>query len=248
MMQLSSKVSFERLCMGRSTGFACDDRNMIKPLNPNNYDEVVFKIITKCDSSLLLLESSSNSLVKFSIDLVSLDPHQEHSDDDDSVPKKWSFNFFSSPNNNKAPKKLKTNVDMVDIIESAWTDLEQGGSHGMSVIGLLGPDSMPNNECRTKYTLGQFVNHVIHSVEAHYMFHKPNLIFVPGSFGSEPSIREDSRTYDKGFAVILTWSYKKAPSGKIIKLFIKQLTIVFQFYIIWEKYSLRCTPLQIIIT
>ena len=205
--------TFEQLCVRKISGFAYNDKLLVKPYNPENYDEVIFKIISKIDTSLLILESNMGSVQQFSIDVVSLDPEDDSSDTKSRG--NWSLNFWSSPSN-KRSKRSKKDMEPVEIFEEAWKEIESLGCHGMHVISILSPDSLPKNNCRKKYTLGQFVNHVIHSLEAYFMFHKPNLSFSPNLVNeSGLKVQEYSSFYNRGFALTMTWQFAEKPTGKL---------------------------------
>lgn len=64
--------TFEQLCVRKEIGFSFDLNTMFMPCDPSNYDDVVFKIISKIDTSLLLLDTHGVEVEKFTIIAIPL--------------------------------------------------------------------------------------------------------------------------------------------------------------------------------
>ncbi|KAK7070506.1 hypothetical protein SK128_006353 [Halocaridina rubra] len=66
---MSGKLSFEQLCAG-GTGYACDERSMVKLSETESFDDIKFKLVTKCETNLLFLRSPSATVSHFTLDVV----------------------------------------------------------------------------------------------------------------------------------------------------------------------------------
>lgn len=185
---MADQLTFEQMCVRKQTGYICDAKSLVNLKDPLSYDDVIFKVTTKCETSLLLMKSHHGNLDYFGVDILpivdSRSPFQE-----DSL----------------------RNSDISKVRET-WEVLHDEGYHGTMAVGKIDINSMPKNECRTLHQLPQFVNSLIHSLEAYFMFQKPNKAFLPNALNLWEPVENDQT---ERFLVILAWKFLKHPSVSV---------------------------------
>ncbi|XP_076058282.1 uncharacterized protein LOC143035291 [Oratosquilla oratoria] len=192
---MAEKVTFEQLCVRPQKGYVLEEKAMLKFSSPNSFDDVVFKITSKCDTGKVLLSSHQGALAKFTVDIVPV------------------YGDTTKKAKTSSRGKRLDQEDSSPIEESvvhAWEVCKSKGFHGLHVITCLEPSSMPDNGCRTNYSLSQFVNSVIHSIEAYYMFQRPDSRFYPDTvhlWNPADATVSEARSY----CVVLVWKFEGDP-------------------------------------
>lgn len=176
---MSKFKSFEQLIVRKEVGFVCDDTSMVSLSSQGTFDGAVFKLITKCETCLVLL-SGHNEVDEFTIDVVVLENLQ----------------------------KGRGSVDDGECLAQAWQMCEAKGYHGLLAIAKVDGSSMPNNGCKSKYPLSQFVNYLIHGMESYFMFQKPSRLFGL-------NVLDIWQTYKQAMEncfIVMAWKYKEDPT------------------------------------
>ncbi|KAG7167855.1 uncharacterized protein LOC121868030 isoform X2 [Homarus americanus] len=185
-------ASFEKLVVRREIGYVCDESAMVNLTTQGTYDGAMFKLITKCETSMLIL-SGHHSVDQFTVDVVVRD----------------------SPNKGQGASKGRSRVlpsvadlDRIETLADAWQKCEAEGLHGLQVVALIDKSCMPDNGCQEKYTLAQFVNSIIHGIEAYFMFQKPNPFFVLNAANLWQAFEELRM---ESCYLIMAWKMKEDP-------------------------------------
>ncbi|CAL4098597.1 unnamed protein product, partial [Meganyctiphanes norvegica] len=145
----------------------------------------LFQLTTKCETSMLLMSSHNSKLDQFGIDILPL------------VDSRSPF-----------PDGAISNNDLSKVRET-WEVIEEEGYHGLMTVGKIDVNSLPKNDCRILHQLPQFVNSLIHSLEAYFMFQKPNKAFLPNALNLWEPVENDQTVR---FLVLLAWKFDKHPS------------------------------------
>lgn len=156
-----------------------------------SFDDAVFKHITKCETSMLLL-SSHNSVQQFTFDVVVGDG-------------KESGRGRGRPSGGLSDTRPTSNVTMAQ----AWLRCEDKGFHGMQALSLINASCMPNNGCRERYSVAQYVNSLIHSIEAYFMFQKPSCLFCVNAVDLWQTFEE--LELDTCY-IVMVWKFKNDPN------------------------------------
>ncbi|XP_068243558.1 uncharacterized protein [Palaemon carinicauda] len=176
---MSKKTSFEHLCSGK-TGYSCDESSMARLTKEETWNDLVFKLVTKCETNMIFLPSPTCTVSEFTLDVI--------------------------PNFSNAS------------LTSTWKACEGQGFDGMNVLGILDANNMP--EASTKrYSFGQFINYIVHALEAHFMFQKDYPLFNVNALG----LWKDSTWWANGgeaglksCAVVLVWKFNRKPIEDVL--------------------------------
>lgn len=172
---MSRKTTFEQLCSGVS-GYSCDESSMARLTKEESFNDMVFKVITKCETNLIFLPSPTSTIKLFTLDIV--------------------------------PSFTKASV------ASAWTACENEGYDGMNVLATLDTNNMPET-ASARYSFSQFIDYVVHQIEAHFMFQKDFPHFSPNAL----NYWNAKATQDAGMvscSIILAWKFNRRPIEDIL--------------------------------
>ncbi|KAL7645967.1 UNVERIFIED_CONTAM: hypothetical protein RMT77_002864 [Armadillidium vulgare] len=196
-----SHFTFEQLCIRNVKGYSFDLGTMFMPSNPNSFDDVVFKLISKIDTSLLLLNTHNVEIENFTI--ISL-PISSHDVTDTNTDARTG----RKPKNQTA----KNSVLNLTTLQNAWDYLSGENWHGLQSLALLNMESMPMNGSR-KYSLYQYITCIMDVIRANYMFQK----FKPSFYHETMEIFDDDDIKNATQAVFgLLW--RSAPPLKERKI------------------------------
>jgi len=185
---MADHLTFEQICVRNQTGYVCDAKSSVTLKNPISYDDVIFRLTTKCETSLLLMGSHHGELDTFGVDILPL------------VDSRSPF-----------PEGDISNSDIGKMRET-WEVMEEEGYHGLMNVGRIDVNSMPRNDSRILHQLPQFVNSLIHSLEAYFMFQKPNKAFLPNALNLWEPVENDQTVR---FLVLLAWKFVKHPTVRL---------------------------------
>ena len=95
----------------------------------------------------------------------------------------------------------------------------------MQVITLLDKEMMPDNDCRKLYNLHQFVTITLQSINAYYMFQKPNVAFVYDADFNTDQLMQAYPNADT-FAIAIIWRFAENVTAATSEFYfyIKQCT------------------------
>lgn len=173
---MSVKTTFEQLCAG-STGYSCEESAMARLNKDESFNDLVFKLITKCETSLLFLPSPTCKLTQFTLDVI--------------------------------PDYSTGRANTTAILSSAWKTCEKQGYDGLKVIAGLDTSNVPQNGCMPMYSFSQFVESIIRSMEAYFMFQKHNPSFKLNALELWKSPVESDLQRMSSCAVVLAWKFQR---------------------------------------
>ncbi|XP_018011986.1 mediator of DNA damage checkpoint protein 1 [Hyalella azteca] len=203
-------TTFQKLCIRSEPGFAYDKSNMVQLTDGGSFSEMLVKITSKCDTSLMLLSSHKGPIKQFAIKVIGLKSPKPASSVTSAVLSglKKGLSFINGSAD-------MPNVSDEDQVAEAWQGIESQGYHGMQVLTLIDSQVLPDNECRELYNLWQFVTITLQSINAYYMFQKPAKAF---QYDSDYSFSQLMQAYPSAdtFALAVLWKFEnERPTGPI---------------------------------
>jgi len=213
-MALDMHTTFQRLCIRPEVGFVYDKNSMVELPDAISFAELLVKVTSKCDTNLLLLSSHKGKIKDFSVKLIGIEtPENPQSGIFGSVLSgvKKGFSFLNSSSNEEAENRSD-----VEQVCDAWEESKENGYHGLQVLTLVDQNTMPDNDSRKLYNLHQFVTIVLQSINAYYMFQKPDVSFIY-DMGFNADELKDLYPRADTFALAVVWKFADNPldqSGK----------------------------------
>lgn len=177
---MSSFRSFEQLIVRQEVGYVCDETSLVRLSSQGSFDGAVIKLVTKCETNMVLL-SGHNEVDRFTIDVVVIDNRQ---------------------------KGRSSNGEDGEVIAQAWQKCEVKSYHGLLALARVDGSCMPDNGCKQRYSLAQFVNYLIHGVESYFMFQKPSPFFALNAVDIWQAFEE--LAMDSCY-IVMAWKYKEDP-------------------------------------
>lgn len=206
-------TTFQKLCIRPDPGFAYDQGNMVQLTDGISFSEMLVKITSKCDTSLMLLSSHRGAIKNFAIKVIGLKSPQVPSS---SVTSAVLSGFKKGLSYFNGSSEEPPTISPEDQVADAWEDMHSEGYHGMQVLALIDNEVMPDNESRDLYNIWQFVTITLQSINAYYMFQKPVKSF---QYDADYSFNDLLKAYPMadtfGFAVL--WQFEKEVRvGKVL--------------------------------
>ncbi|KAF2363607.1 hypothetical protein FHG87_005638 [Trinorchestia longiramus] len=198
------QMSFQKLCIRPEPGFAYDKGSMVQLIEGGSFSEMLVKITSKCDTSLMLLSSYKGPIKNFAIKVIGLKSRSASSSVTSTVLSGFKKGLSFLNGNSEAPL-----VSEEEQITEAWQDIEAQGYHGMQVLTLIDSGMLPDNECRELYNLWQFVIITLQSINAYYMFQKPARAF---QYDADYSFNQLMQAYPAAdtFALAVLWQFENS--------------------------------------
>jgi len=200
-----------RLCVRAEVGHVYEKSSMVEIADGGTISELLCKVTSKCDTSLLLLTSHKGKLKGFTFKLLGLQSPQSSSISSAVVSGIKKGLSFLQGNSEKEPEIPSDDVQ----VAHQWNQLEKQGCHGMQVVALVDKEMMPDNHCRQRYDLYQFMAAVLGGIESYYMFQKPHETPITLSECSNPEFLRQEFPNADTFAIGLVWILEDDP--RIIK-------------------------------
>ncbi|XP_045616497.1 uncharacterized protein [Procambarus clarkii] len=188
-------ASFEKLIVRQGAGYVCDETALVNLSKSGSYDGAMFKLITKCETSMLLL-TSHNTVDQFTVDVVVRNnPEKGQS----SGRGRWR-----TQSGGPSAAGSNSNVSMAQ----AWLKCEAKGFHGLQAVALIDESCMPDNGCKLTYSVAQYVNSLIHGIEAYFMFQKPSPLFALNTADLWQTFEELKM---ESCYIVMVWKFKDDP-------------------------------------
>lgn len=205
-------TTFQKLCIRPEAGFVYDHNSMVRLTDGGTFTELLNKVTSKCDTSLLLLSSHKGEIKEFSLKIVGIKTPKAESSSVTSAVLSGFKKGLSFLNGSSSSNEVEPPLSDVEQVAQAWQKCEDAGYHGMHIVTLLDKEVMPDNECRKLYDLHQFMTVSLQSIYAYYMFQKPDEAFVYDSEFHTNVLKEAYPDADT-FGIALIWRFVNNPSN-----------------------------------
>ena len=203
-------TTFQSLCIRPEIGFSFDKSSMVELAEGSSFSEVLCRVTSKVDTSLLLLSSHKGQICDFRTQLIGFkSPEQAYSISSVLSNMKKGLSFLSRSYTEEEPDESTE----LEKISDRWSLAEKVGYHGLQIVALMDKTTMPNNESRYRYNIGDFASAIHHAINAYYMFEKPETSFLSKPRSAEIDMLEVEPQCDT-YAVALMWEFYDNPLNK----------------------------------
>ena len=204
------KVPFSRLCVRPQVGYVYDKDALVELPDGISFSELLCKVTSKCDTNLMLLSSHKGKMRDVAVNFLGLQTQQSQSMSAAVISSfKKGLSFLNGSKSNSSLDDSAISDD--EQVLEAWEKCYSSGYHGMMVLSLIDKNTMPDNESRKLYDLHQFVTVIFQSINAYYMFQKPEVAFVYDEEFAVDSLRQAYPNADT-FALTLMWRFAEDPT------------------------------------
>lgn len=185
-------MTFQEMCTRQEVGFVCDNESMAPLTKRESFNDLVIKLASKCEMNLVFLTGARNKVLHFTIDVVPEDPVHGTA---------VTVTKSKGRRGSEYPKGY-------EAVAAACQQVVANSYHGLHAIAKLDKSNMPDNASRNMYTFAQFVNFLVHGIEAYFMFAKANEQFVLNAMNLWETLED---LMMDGCYIVMAWQYEEDP-------------------------------------
>ncbi|XP_063610686.1 uncharacterized protein LOC134784524 isoform X2 [Penaeus indicus] len=185
-------MTFQEICTRQEVGFVCDNESMAPLTKRESFNDLVIKLASKCEMNIVFLAGARNKVSHFTLDVVPEDPVHGTA---------VTVTKSKGRRGSEYPKGY-------EAVAAACQQVVANGYHGLHAIAKLDKSNMPDNASRKMYTFAQFVNFLVHGIEAYFMFAKANEQFVLNAMNLWETLED---LMMEGCYIVMAWQYEEDP-------------------------------------
>ncbi|XP_037775141.1 uncharacterized protein LOC119572231 isoform X2 [Penaeus monodon] len=185
-------MTFQEICTQQEVGFVCDNESMAPLTKRESFNDLVIKLASKCEMNIVFLTGARNKVSHFTLDVVPEDPVHGTA---------VTVTKSKGRRGSEYPKGY-------EAVAAACQQVVANGYHGLHAIAKLDKSNMPDNASRKMYTFAQFVNFLVHGIEAYFMFAKANEQFVLNAMNLWETLED---LMMDGCYIVMAWQYEEDP-------------------------------------
>ncbi|XP_047484259.1 uncharacterized protein LOC125035970 isoform X2 [Penaeus chinensis] len=185
-------MTFQEICTRQEIGFVCDNESMAPLTRRESFNDLVIKLASKCEMNIVFLTGARNKVLHFTLDVVPEDPVHGTA---------VTVTKSKGRRGSEYPKGY-------EAVAAACQQVVANGYHGLHAIAKLDKSNMPDNASRKMYTFAQFVNFLVHGIEAYFMFAKANEQFVLNAMNLWETMED---LMMDGCYIVMAWQYEEDP-------------------------------------
>lgn len=190
--KMTLHLTFQEMCTRQEVGFVCDNESMAPLTKRETFNDLVIKLASKCEMNLVFLTGARNKVSHFTIDVVPEDP---------------VHGTAVTVTKSKGHKSIEYPAGY-EAVAAACQQVVANDYHGLHAIAKLDASNMPDNASRKMYSFAQFVNFLVHGIEAYFMFVKANDQFVLNAMNLWETLED---LMMEGCYIVMAWQYEEDP-------------------------------------